>query len=55
MNSIAAYYVLVAMNTEDANRRRTFAPAKPPRPSLLARVRAIVAPRRSVQPAGTSA
>jgi hypothetical protein len=55
MNSIAAYYVLVAMNTRDADRRRTFATAKPPRPSLVARLRAFVAPGRPAQPAGTAA
>jgi hypothetical protein len=58
MKSIAAYYVLVAMNSEQQHadrRRREFAAPQPARPSLVARVRALVASGRSTQPAGSAA
>ena len=58
MKSIAAYYVLVAMNTElqHADPRRAEAAAgRPSRPSLVARARAMLTYGRSTQPAGTAA
>jgi hypothetical protein len=57
MKSIAAYYVLVAMNTQQqhADPRRAKAAARPSRPSLVARARALLTSGRSTQPAGTAA
>ena len=57
MKSVAAYYVLLAMNTQeqDAHRRRAqhAAAASPsPRPSLLARVRSALG---SADPARSAA
>jgi len=55
MKSVAAYYVLVAMNSQeqDAHRRRKqHAAAVSPRPSLLARVRSALG---SARPAGSAA
>jgi hypothetical protein len=56
MKSVAAYYVLVAMNSQeqDAHRRRAqhAAAAASPRPSLLARVRSALG---SARPAGSAA
>jgi hypothetical protein len=53
MKSAAAFYVLVALNSEQQHAQRQPARAakvKPSRPSLLGRVRAFV-PRRSVDTA----
>jgi hypothetical protein len=57
MKSIAAYYVLVAMNgqEQDAQRHARSAAPRPQRPSLLARARALVASARSTQSAATAA
>ena len=55
MKSVAAYYVLVAMTSQeqDAHRRRAQrAAAASPRPSLLARVRSALG---SARPAGSAA
>jgi hypothetical protein len=56
MKSIAAYYVLVAMNTQDqdAQRHARSAAARPQRPSFLARARALVASARSTPSAATA-
>jgi hypothetical protein len=53
MKSMAAYYVLIAMNSQqqDADRRRAeLAAAQSPRPSLLARARAAFRSSRSTGP-----
>ena len=54
MKSIAAYYVLVAMNTQeqDADRRRAQRlAATPSRPSIVARVRSALGSSRATHPA----
>ena len=58
MKSIAAYYVLVAMNgqQQDAYRRPAdVTPAPTKGPSLLSRIRDLVAATRSSGPATTAA
>jgi hypothetical protein len=55
MKSIAAYYVLVAMNTEQQHADPRRANAGAGRPSLVARARALLTSGRSTQPAGTAA
>jgi hypothetical protein len=58
MKSIAAYYVLVAMNTEmhEAEQRRAeLAAARPSRPSLVERVRSFVTSVRPTRPAAEPA
>jgi len=58
MKSIAAYYVLVAMNGEQQHaqsRRAAPAPAQPKGPSLLSRVRDLVVAARSTGTAPTAA
>jgi hypothetical protein len=53
MKSVAAYYVLVAMNgqEQDAHRRRAqHAGAASPRPSLLARIRGHLGSARTARP-----
>ena len=58
MKSIAAYYVLVAMNSQEqaAQRHaRSGAAARPQGPSLLARARALLASVRSTQSAAGAA
>jgi len=57
MKSIAAYYAFIAINSidQEAAQRRAHAKApKAPRPSLVARARALVTSRSS-QPAATAA
>ena len=58
MKSIAAYYVLVSMNTQQQHpdpRRAKAVAARPSRPSLVARARSLLTSGRSTQPAGTAA
>jgi hypothetical protein len=58
MKSIAAYYVVVATTNaqhEAERRRATVQAPRPARPSLLARVRMLVAPARSAEPATSAA
>ena len=59
MNSVAAYYVLVAMNgqEQDAQRRRAqhAAAVAPSGPSLLARIRGHLGVARPVRPAAEPA
>jgi hypothetical protein len=56
MNSIAAYYALIAVNSmeqETAQRRGNAKAAPVARPSLLARARALLASTRTAQSAAT--
>jgi hypothetical protein len=60
MKSVAAYYVLIAMNGQelDADRRHhelAAAAARPPRPSIVSRVRALIASPRASGPASNPA
>lgn len=58
MRSMAAYYVILAMSAQeqDADRRRTRLPApRTPRPSLFARVRAVLGGAHPAEHAASAA